>query len=130
MNLAHNILMISTTRGVQVIEISSIVRIEALDSYSRLYLANGRTVLVSKVLRLMEELLSGEGFVRIHRSHLVNTRHVLQYDLHQFRVRLSNMEEISMSRRKSIRIRRLLFSHQNVYLRKKDKIISPGIPAS
>lgn len=124
MNLTNDTLLIFTTRGISVIDIESIVRIEAISNYSKLFLTDGRTVLVSKVLKQMDEMLEGKGFTRIHRSHLVNTACIREYNLYNLKIVLNNKEEISISRRKCSDLRKVLFSHRSVYLRKQDKIIS------
>lgn len=48
---------------------------EAMDNYTRLHTLRGRHVL-SQTLKLVEQKLEPEGFVRVHRSYLVNLRHV------------------------------------------------------
>jgi DNA-binding LytR/AlgR family response regulator len=50
MRADNNTIMIADSKGVSVIDINSIVRIEAVNNYSRLFLSDGRIVLVSKVL--------------------------------------------------------------------------------
>src|SRR6185503_10226085 len=72
MRADNNTIMIADQKGVSVIDINSIVRIEAVNNYSKIFFNDGRSLLVSKVLKRMEALLEGKGFERIHRSHLVN----------------------------------------------------------
>lgn len=116
MHSDNNTIMISDTKGVSVIDISSIVRIEALSSYSRVLLTDGKQILVSKVLKYMEGLLEGKGFARIHRSHLVNTAWIQSYNLYHLRVLLYNNEEISIARRKGPDIRKKLAEHRPAFL--------------
>jgi two-component system, LytTR family, response regulator len=104
----NNTIMISDTKGVSVVDINSIVRIEALSSYSRIFLTDGKQITVSKVLKYMEGMLEGKGFARIHRSHLVNTAWIQSYNLYHLRVQLYNSEQISISRRKGPQLRRSL----------------------
>ncbi|MFI5131380.1 MAG: LytR/AlgR family response regulator transcription factor [Chitinophagales bacterium] len=111
----NNTIMIADSKGVSVIDINSIVRIEAVNNYSRLFLRNGKIVLVSKVLKRMEALLAGKGFERIHRSHLVNAACISRYNLFQKKITLQNEEEISISRRKRKDIRRRLSENRPVY---------------
>ncbi len=112
----NNTIMISDAKGVSVIEINSIVRIEALSSYSRIVLTNGKQILVSKVLKYMEGLLEGKGFARIHRSHLVNTSWIQSYNLYHLNVLLYNNEQISISRRKGPQVRKSLAEQRDGYL--------------
>lgn len=60
-------------------EIADIVRCEGDNNYTWFYFKQGARTLVSKTLREFEDLLSAYGFVRVHRSHLINTRCVQSY---------------------------------------------------
>ena len=106
MYAVNNTIMIPYAKGLSVVDISSIVRIEALSNYSRIFLADGRQFLVSKVLKQMEAMLAEKGFARVHRSHLVNTAFIQAYNLRRLHIRLRNNEEVSISRRKRRDIRK------------------------
>jgi len=58
------------------VKASRIIRIEARSSYCRIYFADSPPILVAKVLQWFEENLTPAGFIRTHRSHLVNTAYV------------------------------------------------------
>lgn len=66
-------------KGIEIIAIASIVRCEADGSYARVYLNNGKCILVSRNLKEMEELLVESGFIRSHRKHLINMGFVQKY---------------------------------------------------
>lgn len=70
-----------------------ILYVEAMDNYTRLHTAKGRHVL-SQTLKLVEQKLAGHSFVRVHRSYLVNLRHV---DLIAPRHVLVNGEKVPVS---------------------------------
>ena len=108
--------MITDSKGVSVIDISSIIRIEAVNNYSKLFLTDGRTIVVSKVLKRMEAMLANKGFERIHRSHLVNTACVLRYNLYHLKITLHNAEEMRISRRRRTNIRKRLSERRAAYL--------------
>lgn len=72
MNMNNNVLLLPHSTAIAVIDINSIVRVEAISSYSKLFFSNGKTLVVAKVLKWFEAALAGKGFTRIHRSHLVN----------------------------------------------------------
>jgi two-component system, LytTR family, response regulator len=101
-------ILIYETRGVSVIPVDSIVRIEASSNYSKVLLSCGKTIIVSKVLKQMEELLAGKGFARIHRSHLVNTNWIKTYNFNHLHIMLNNKEQLRISRRKGVGIRKSL----------------------
>lgn len=50
---------------------------EAMDNYCVIYTSNGKYIL-SQTLKLVEQKLKPNGFLRIHRSHLVNLKHISQ----------------------------------------------------
>jgi two-component system, LytTR family, response regulator len=112
---SSGILLLPTCTGVEVITISNIVRIEAISNYSKLFFANtctasgGRnTLVVSKVLKWFDEMLADKGFVRIHRSHLVNLCCVNSYNNNRHKIILQNEEQINISRRKRSNITKTL----------------------
>jgi hypothetical protein len=75
--------------------------IEAAGNYVELHLP-GHSHLQRQTLAAMEEALAGQGFVRIHRSRLVNRRHVRAVDSNDsgdFTVTLSDGRQIAGGRR-------------------------------
>ncbi len=65
--------------GLEVVNVSSIIRCEGDNNYTYFYFEGGKKLLVSKTLREYERLLSDAGFFRIYQSHLINLYHVDQY---------------------------------------------------
>lgn len=59
---------------------SNIIRMEASDNYTIVYFDGRRPFVVSKVLKIYEEMLKPFGFVRTHRRHLVNTQFIKAID--------------------------------------------------
>lgn len=83
----------------QFIEISDIVAIEAARAYCHFHLKDKRKFLVSKSLRHFEEILDLQpGFVRIHRSFLVNLNYIERYFKNEQRVELINNLNVKVSR--------------------------------
>lgn len=70
---------IPTLAGVNFIDIENIVRCMASGNYTELYLQRGDKVVVSRTLKEFEELLQPHDFMRVHRSHVVNLRHIAFY---------------------------------------------------
>jgi len=65
-------LLLPTSEGLNVINLSEIISITSDGSYSHIYLKNDERLTVSKAMKEMEELLDAENFLRVHQSHLVN----------------------------------------------------------
>jgi two-component system, LytTR family, response regulator len=57
-----------------------IVRLEALSNYTCIHFINHKPILMARVLREYETMLRPYGFIRTHRSHLVNAKHVVEVD--------------------------------------------------
>jgi len=68
-----------TLEGYKFINIKDIIRCEADNNYTHFHLNSGEKILVTKTLKEYDETLSGLDFVRVHQSHLVNTKFVDRY---------------------------------------------------
>ncbi|RYF83153.1 MAG: LytTR family transcriptional regulator [Chitinophagaceae bacterium] len=92
--------LLPTDRGVKVIAIENLVRIEALSNYSKLHFSNGNKLVVARVLRQFEESLKAYGFLRIHHKHLVNMNWLVEGKKDANVILLRNGEMLLASRRK------------------------------
>jgi len=92
---------IPSLKGFLVVEIKNILFCEASGSYTNFYLADNQVLCTAKTMHEYETLLADAGFVRIHKSYLVNLRHVKEYVRGEGgSVILSNSKEVEVSRRK------------------------------
>jgi two-component system, LytTR family, response regulator len=67
---------LSVTEGVFDIDPSDIIRLKASSNYTFIYFINRRPLVIAKVLKKFENALGGYGFIRIHRTHLINRRYI------------------------------------------------------
>lgn len=65
--------------GLIFVPTSEIVYCEAESNYTQVVLASGRKVLVSKVLKEIDEALSGPDFYRVHSSFLININRIKKF---------------------------------------------------
>lgn len=72
-------LALPTSEGVYFFNPEEIIRLEGESNYSKFYFTNRRNLLTSKTLKEYEELLNDHGFIRTHKSHLINKKHVVNY---------------------------------------------------
>lgn len=72
-------LVLPHLNGFSVVKVTDIVHIEADNNYSTVYLNQGAKHVVSKTLKYYEELLNESGFIRIHQSHLINSRYIVEF---------------------------------------------------
>ena len=83
--------------GFEVLQIENIMFCQADDNYTQIYLKTGKR-LVSKTLKYFEDSLSENGFVRIHKSYLVNVNEITEYKKGKGgSIILSNGKEIMVS---------------------------------
>jgi len=64
---------------VEFVETDQIIRCEADNNYTHVFLDNRKKKTISKTLKEFEELLKDHGFIRLHQSHLVNSYHIQSY---------------------------------------------------
>jgi two-component system LytT family response regulator len=65
--------------GFEVVSISDIVHCEAHDNFTDFYFVSKQKMMICRTLKFYEELLKGSGFLRVHKSHLINLNHVVKY---------------------------------------------------
>ena len=84
-NFLHNIttqkkedfrLALSTSEGTYFYTPDQIIRLEGESNYTRFFFTEKKPMLASKTLKEFEEMLTTHGFVRIHKSHLVNKKYI------------------------------------------------------
>ena len=70
---------IPSSKGLEYIDINTIVRIEAERSYCEVFLNSGKKMVVSKCLNDFDLILKDKSFLRVHHSHLVNLNYVKMF---------------------------------------------------
>ena len=92
---------IPTSDGLEFIPIKEIVHIESSSNYSKIFLIDGKKILVTKLLGDFEEMLQSYNFFRVHNSHLINIAHIKKYTRGEGgQVIMQNDHVIDISRRK------------------------------
>lgn len=108
-SLLHNIqnkdnfdkkIILNTSNSIHLIQVKNIIRCEADESYTSFFLVNGEKIVVSKKLIVYEKMLQGTGFMRIHRSHLINLSQVNKFDKKNNKVVLSDGSSVPISTQK------------------------------
>ncbi len=70
---------VSTSDGVLFLEVDKLVRLEADNVYTTIYCIDGSKIVASKPLKDFEDRLVNSGFLRIHKSHLVNVNFIKKF---------------------------------------------------
>jgi two-component system LytT family response regulator len=77
MTTQYSTISIGTSEGKYFFSPGEIVRLEASSNYTNIYFSNKKKMITAKVLKEFEQILEPFGFVRTHRTHLVNRQHIL-----------------------------------------------------
>lgn len=96
-------LPVNTNAGLFHFNTQDIIRLEASSNYTLIHFLNRRPLLVAKVLGDYEQMLASQGFVRTHKSHLVNKRHIRFIDPSNQIIMLDRSKaEISRRKKKEV----------------------------
>lgn len=68
-----------TAEQLYFVSTKDIIRCQSDNNYTKFFLANGTSILVSKTLKEWDELLDPSLFIRTHQSHLINKNYVSSY---------------------------------------------------
>lgn len=65
--------------SIHLIEVDNIVYCKADSNYTTFFFTDGKPIMVSKTIKEYELVFHDSGFLRIHRSYLINLKHLKQY---------------------------------------------------
>ncbi|MCF8303700.1 MAG: LytTR family DNA-binding domain-containing protein [Bacteroidales bacterium] len=93
-------IVLKTTDSIFLFELEDIVHVEADGNYTRFSVEGEKEdILVSKPLRDFSNLLESNDFLKIHQSHIINTRYVRRFDRDQFICYMKDGSKIPVSHR-------------------------------
>jgi len=73
-------IVLNTHESIFVADIKDIIRCESDQNYTTFFLIDGRKLMVSKIIKEYDEMLSDCGFLRVHQSHLINIDYIDHYE--------------------------------------------------
>ena len=69
-------IVLRTTEQLYFIPVNQIIRCEADRSYCKFFLDKGKEVIISHPMKDYEDILVEQGFIRLHKSHIVNLSYI------------------------------------------------------
>lgn len=97
----ENKLAIQCLDKIYMIKPHEIIRCESESNYTHLYLHNNKKITVTLTLKTIESKLDSELFIRVHQSHLVNQKRIVEFKKGASSVLvLSNGDQVPVSHRK------------------------------
>jgi two-component system LytT family response regulator len=91
---------VPSSDGIHFFMIEEIIRLEADSSYTHIHLKDRKPFVASKTLKHFEEMLDEFGFIRTHKSHLVNPHFISRISNDNEYVLLRDGSRVEVSRRK------------------------------
>ena len=101
-------LAVPSKDGVLFLTLDQIIRMQGDGNYTFIHTTNKKPIVTSKTLKHFDEMLEEFGFIRTHKSHLVNPTHISQMSHDHGCIIVSDGTEIEISRRKKLDVIKLL----------------------
>ncbi|MCJ8292429.1 MAG: response regulator [Crocinitomicaceae bacterium] len=99
---SYNKIVLPELGNRRILELDSIIAIEADDTYCRVYLTNEKVITVSKTLKYFEELLEENTcFFRSHRSWIINLKYIETYNKSENTITMARNIKTMISRKKN-----------------------------
>jgi two-component system LytT family response regulator len=73
-------IILKTAENIHLIDVNDIMRCESDGAYTRFYLNDGKKIMISKVIKDYEEMLHDYGFLRVHKSHIINLNFIDRFE--------------------------------------------------
>jgi DNA-binding LytR/AlgR family response regulator len=96
----NNALLILNHKTSKKVFVDTVVLLEGNINYTIFHLKNGKQKLVAHSIKFFEPFLETHGFLRIHRSYMINPNHVKNLNQEEHRVLMNNGREAIISKRK------------------------------
>ena len=78
-NLHQQRIPFSVQSGIEFIKPDDITYVSGDNNYSVLHFISGKKLMVSKTLGMVENMLIDHTFLRVHKSYLLNLKHIIKY---------------------------------------------------
>jgi len=99
-NKIYHKLALPTANGIEFFLPHDIIRCEGMSNYTKFYILNHTPITTSKTIKEYEEILLPHQFIRVHKSHLINARHVKGYNALNSNIMMNDGSSIEVSRRR------------------------------
>ncbi len=92
-------LALADASEIKYVQLDEIIRLQAESNYTHIFLKGNKVFISAKTLKEYDEMLEGQRFLRVHKSHLVNPAHIQAYD-RQGILLMSDNSKVEVARRK------------------------------
>lgn len=102
-------LALSTSEGIFFFAPAEIIRLEGENNYTRFIFNSRKPMLVSKTLKEYDDLLKEYGFIRIHKSYIINRHFIVSIEKDGY-IKMKDGAMVEISRRRREEVREILMS--------------------
>lgn len=96
----NNTLLIINHQSSKKVLINNVVLLKGDINYTTIYMDNGIKKIIAHPIKFFEAHLETHGFLRVHRTYMINPNHVKTYNHERRELMMSNGEQAIISRRK------------------------------
>jgi two-component system LytT family response regulator len=93
-----NKIAVTTKNGIDFLDLENIVYIEANGNYSKIYLKNAETFIISKTLKSIQDLFEESFFYRIHRQYIINLKMIKHFNRNECILTMDNKVELPVAK--------------------------------
>jgi DNA-binding LytR/AlgR family response regulator len=96
----NNSLLILNQKTSKKIFVKTVILLEGDINYTIFHLEDGKQQVVAHSIKFFETFLETHGFLRVHRSYMINPSHVKNLNKNEYKVTMNNGIEAIISRRR------------------------------
>ncbi|MBC7696360.1 MAG: response regulator transcription factor [Burkholderiales bacterium] len=101
-------IVLKTMERIYSVDINDIIRFESDGGYTKVFLVDGKRIMVSRTMKEFDDLLLDAGFLRVHHSHLINMNHLFCFEKGEGHVVMKDEAIVPVSNRKKDHLLELL----------------------
>ncbi len=92
---------IPTVNGFSFVNLNDVIRLEGFDNYTQIHIKTQKNKLTtSRTIKTFEKVLSGYGFFRCHKQHIINLHNIIEYVRADNIIVMSDGARIPLARRR------------------------------
>ncbi|MDF2450224.1 MAG: transcriptional regulator [Bacteroidota bacterium] len=101
-------IVLKTMERIYSVDVDDIIRLESDGGYTKVYLVDGKRIMVSRTMKEFDDLLVDAGFLRVHHSHLVNMNHLFCFEKAEGHIVMKDDSVVPVSNRRKDQLLELL----------------------
>jgi two-component system LytT family response regulator len=93
-------IVLKTMERIYALDSHEIIRFESEGSYTTVFCSDGKKIVVSKLIKEFDEMLSNQNFIRVHQSHLINMKYFFCFEKIDNQIIMKDKSSVPVSSRK------------------------------